>query len=227
MSEYKSHVISSTTSSTVSGAQLGTSIYPGWGTVIGAAVGAIVGSISGRITGRKAVKAKEYERKAKAIKKDREENAVYNQYLSYMRQARIARAQSIQSSVNAGIGSSSLTSGAVAGLASQVAYGTQYTAEDWRLNSLYNEYLRLANKNANKASEINSYFRMMDSLVSAAGSAISAYNSGTSMPQNGGQYDLTDSQTAFQIAANESPNYSSGFAYGTFTTTPGVYTYGE
>ena len=170
-----SSVASGTLSSAGAGASLGTAIYPGIGTAIGAVVGAVVGAVGGSLTGNKAAKAVKYQRMAKAVQKEREENTTYAQYLQYIREARIARAQSVQAAANAGVGLSSLSEGAVANIGSQVAFTTQYAAEDWRLNKLYNRYVELSGKNAANAEKFGAMHSALDSVVSSAGSMMSSF----------------------------------------------------
>lgn len=175
-----SSITSGTLSSAGAGAALGTAIAPGIGTAIGAIVGGVVGAVGGALTGSKASKAKKYARMAAAVKEEREENSAYDQYLQYIRQARIARAQSVQAAANTNVGGSSLFTGAVSGQGSQVAYSTQYSAEDWRLNSLYNTYMRLAQKNSGKAEEFAGIHKAVDTTVAAVASVYGMANAGAS-----------------------------------------------
>lgn len=221
MSASSSSIGSGALSSAGAGASLGTAIMPGWGTVIGAAIGAVVGAVGGAFTGNKTTKAVKYQRMAKAIQAEREENATYAQYLQYIREARVARAQSLQSAVNAGVASSSLSQGAASSIGSQISYTTQYLAEDYRLNKLYNRYMELAGKNATNAETYKGIHSALDTAVSTAAMAYGLY-SGAAVGEN----PLLDPSQARNIALAEVPNGAQGVAYGTFTPNPGVISFG-
>ena len=165
-------------SSAGAGAAMGMAVGGPVGAVVWALIGAAVGSIGGAFTGNKASKAVKYQRMAKAVQAEREENATYAQYLQYIREARIARAQALQSAANAGVAGSSLAQGAVSSIGSQIGYTTQYTAEDWRLNKLYNRYMELAGKNAAKAEEFQGYHQTLNTAVSTIAMAYGMYNTG-------------------------------------------------
>lgn len=145
MSEIFTGALSGAASGAAAGAAAG-----GWG----ALAGAVVGLVGGIFSGSKAKKAKKYAKKAAAVQQEREENAMYNSYLQYIREARISRAQSVQAAANANVGTSSLFTGAVSSMGSQMAYTTAYTAEDYRLAKLYNEYASKAGKSSAQSSNL-------------------------------------------------------------------------
>ena len=161
------------------GASMGMAVGGFPGAVVGAIIGGVVGAIGGVFTGNKASKAVKYQRMAKAIQAEREVNATYAQYLQYIREARVARAQSLQSAANAGVASSSLAQGATSSIGSQIAYTTQFTAEDYRLNKLYNRYMELAGKNAANAENYRGIHSALDTAVSTVAMAYGMYNTGT------------------------------------------------
>lgn len=170
-----SGALSSAATGAATGAAIG-SVVPGIGTAVGAAVGAVVGAVYGGIaggfSGGKAKKAKKYAKMAAAVKREREENAVYDQYLQYIRNVRVARSEALLGAVASNAVGSSASQGGLAGIGSQAAYTIQYTAEDKRLNDLYNTYMRLANKNAKKAEDIMDIKEGVDMGVAAVGAVV-------------------------------------------------------
>lgn len=130
------------------GAAIGTAIAPGIGTVIGAGIGLAVGSTIGAITGGRGAKkkAKKYAKLAQQIQREREENALEDQYLQQIRQARIARSASLAASAAYDLSTSSLTTTALSSIGSQSQYNIQYMAEDERLFDLYSMYMQKAGK---------------------------------------------------------------------------------
>lgn len=125
------------------------------GLLIGAAAGATVGTISGALGGSKKAKSKKYTRMAQAVQLQREQNATQNEYLQQIRQARIARADSMQSAVGAEISTSSLSTSALSSIGSQLGYKLDYLAEDRRLYDLYASYMRSAGKYADQYQTIS------------------------------------------------------------------------
>lgn len=174
-----SGALSSAATGAATGAAIG-SIVPGVGTLVGAvvggAIGAVYGGIAGGFSGGKAKKAKKYAKMAAAVKREREENAIYDQYLQYIRNVRVARSEALLGAVASNAVGSSASQGGLAGIGSQAAYTIQYTAEDKRLNDLYNTYLKLANKNAEKAEDIMKIKEGVDMGVAAAGAVANIYS---------------------------------------------------
>ena len=197
-------------SGAASGAAAGSVAGP-WGAVIGGVIG-LVGGIFG---GSKAKKAKKYAKKAAAVQQEREENALYNSYLQYIREARISRAQSVQAAANANVESSSLLAGAVSSMGSQMAYTTRYTAEDYRLASLYNYYMQKAGKSSAQSSNIMSVTSALTGVIGAVGSLFGGEGGTKENP-------LTTTEGSLSIALAEAPQGAQGIAYGTFTPNPGV-----
>lgn len=116
--------------------------WSGPGALIGAAVGSVVGGIAGSIgLGNK---AKKYAKRARRVQQERERNAQGAQYLSMVREARMARAGSLAASASYGIDTSSLATSALSSIGSQSQYSVQYTANDQRLLELYKKYLKKA-----------------------------------------------------------------------------------
>lgn len=173
-------------SSGATGAAAGAAIGGLPGAVIGGIIGAVYGGITGGFSGGKAKKAKKYAKMAAAVKREREENAIYDQYLQYIRNVRVARSEALLGAVASNAVGSSASQGGLAGIGSQAAYTIQYTAEDKRLNDLYNTYMRLANKNAKKAEDIMDIKEGVDMGVAAIGAAASAYSLATKAPSAGG-----------------------------------------
>lgn len=185
-----SGALSSGATGAVAGAAIGSAILPGVGTVagiiIGGVVGATYGGIAGGFSGGKAKKAKKYAKMAAAVKREREENAVYDQYLQYIRNVRVARSEALLGAVASNAVDSSASQGGLAGIGSQAAYTIQYTAEDQRLNDLYNTYMRLANKNAGKAEDIMKIKEGVDMGVAAVGAAVNIGSLASAKPAAGG-----------------------------------------
>lgn len=184
-----SGALSSAATGAATGAAIG-SVVPGIGTAVGAAVGAVVGAVYGGIaggfSGGKAKKAKKYAKMAAAVKREREENAIYDQYLQYIRNVRVARSEALLGAVASNAVGSSASQGGLAGIGSQAAYTIQYTAEDKRLNDLYNAYLKLANKNAKKAEDIMEIKEGVDMGVAAVGAVANIYSFTTNFSSAGG-----------------------------------------
>lgn len=202
MSESSSAITSGTLSSAGAGAAMGMAVGGPIGALIGAGIGAIVGSVGGALTGNKASKAKKYLRKAQAVKVEREENSAYDNYLQYIREARIARAQTVQAAANRGVGTSSLFGGGVSGISSQVAYTTQYAAEDWRLNQLYNHYMELAQKNAAKAEDFAGYHQALNTAVSTVAMVAGAAGSFSgSTPLKGDFWQANPGASTFDLSS--------------------------
>lgn len=130
------------------GAAIGSAIAPGIGTVIGAGIGLAVGATVGAITGGRGAKkkAKKYAKLAQQIQREREENALEDQYLQQIRQARIARSASLAAALSYDLSTSSLITTALSSVGSQSQYNIQYMAEDERLFDLYSLYMQKAGK---------------------------------------------------------------------------------
>lgn len=130
------------------GAAIGTAIAPGIGTAVGAGIGLFVGATIGSITGGMGAKkkAKKYAKLAQQVQREREQNALEDQYLQQIRQARMARSASLASAATYNLSSSSLTTAALSSIGSQSQYNIQYMAEDERLFELYTMYMQKAGK---------------------------------------------------------------------------------
>lgn len=178
MGGYAGDITTNTLSTAVSWGTAGAAVGGPIGAVIGGVAGAVAGAFSGASFGRKKAKAKRYQRLALEAQKDRQENSAYMEYLQQIRQARMARAKSLQAAVNSGVGSSSLASGALSSISSQLALNTQYTAEDFRLVSEYNKYMRLAQKNVNAVSKAQTGLNMFNTVVGMVGAASLAGSAG-------------------------------------------------
>jgi hypothetical protein len=145
--------------------------------VVGGILGAVWGSVSGVAVGKKKSKARKYQRMAAEVQKEREKNSQYTQYLEQVKSARRARATSLQAAINSGVSSSSLTQAATAMTGSNFAYAYQYTSEDFRLQALYNAFMRRAQKNLNTANKLQTGKSLTDTAV---GLAAAGYNMATS-----------------------------------------------
>lgn len=126
------------------GAVIGAAVGGPIGAGIGMAIGATIGSIAGGFGAKK--KAKKYTKLAQQIQREREGNALEDQYLQQIRQARIARSASLAAAVAYDLSTSSLTTSALSSVGSQSQYNIQYMAEDERLFDLYSMYMQKAGK---------------------------------------------------------------------------------
>lgn len=184
-----SSVVSGIASGAASGAAAGSV-----GGFYGAVIGAVVGAIGGAFGGSKQDKAKKYLKKAAGVQREREENAIYANYLQYIRNARIKRAQTVQAASVSGLGSSSLFQGAVSSLGSQVAYSTRYTAEDYRLALEYSRYLEKAGKQSAQAQDINALTQASTALIGLASKKLQTKNT-----EDTDKYSFWDDKSTFDM----------------------------
>lgn len=111
------------------GAAVG-SVIPGVGTLIGGVVGAVIGGVWGAFGGSFGDKAEKKLKKAKAIQRQREEEAYRQQLLSVLRQGRIQRSSALAAAVAANAIGSSSTVGALSSIGSQIANQVEYMSVD-------------------------------------------------------------------------------------------------
>lgn len=160
------------------GAAIGTAVAPGIGTLIGGAIGAAVGGIGGALgLGNK---AKKYQKKARAVQKEREGNAQAEQYLQMVRQARQYRAGSLAAATYSDIATSSLTTSALSSIGSQSQHNVQFTANDERLITLYNKYMKKAGAYAKAAKTTMTAGQITSTALSLGAAASAASAAGTS-----------------------------------------------
>lgn len=156
------------------GAAIGTAVAPGVGTLIGGAIGAAVGGVASAFGFGN--KAKKYQKKAKAVQKEREGNAQAEQYLQMVRQARQERAGSLAAATYLNLATDSLTTAALSSIGSQSQHNVQFTANDERLITLYNKYMKKAGAYASAAKTTMTAAQITSTAFSlgAAGAAASA-----------------------------------------------------
>lgn len=166
-------------SGAMAGAGIGLAVGGPAGAVAGAFIGAGVGLVTGTVTGlfssNKKKKQKKYARLASQVQSQREENAVYSQYLQDVRTMRISRGQAVAEGVYGGLSTSSLLTSALSSQGSQLGYNIQTLAEDRRLFDLYKSYMQLANKNAEAYQTTVALGNTMNSLYQAAGTVGFSY----------------------------------------------------
>lgn len=154
------------------------SVFGGWG----AAIGGVIGGIGGFFGGSKAKKAKKYMKKANAVQKEREQNAVEAQYLQMLREARMQRAGSLAASTNLGISTSSLSTSALSSIGSQAQYNVQFLGEDRRLFSLYAKYMEKAGQAVDMYKTIFTGLSIAPSLTSNTVKLYNQFSNGQIQP---------------------------------------------
>ena len=195
-------------SGAATGASAGASVGGPVGAIIGGIVGAIGGGILGGLSGSNKAKAKAYQRLAQRVQQQREANKDYNTFLQMIRQQRLARASTLAEAVATGTEMTSKTAGTVSGQQAQTAYGIQYLAEDRRLQSIYESYMRSAGKKA--------------SLAQDAGAALDTFLTiGRAISTVGSLGSSTGTQTTSTLpeGVEISPGATS-YVSGTFTMNP-------
>lgn len=164
----------------ITGASAGFSVGGPVGAIIGGAIGIIGGGILGGRSGSEKAKAKRYQLLAAQVQQQREANKDYNSFLQMIRQQRIARAATLSTSVASGTEMTSKTAGAVSGQQAQTAYSIQYLAEDRRLQTLYDNYMRKAGRAASTAQDYGAGLDAMLAVGQAIGSAYAGRYQGPS-----------------------------------------------
>lgn len=194
------------------GAAIGTFIAPGIGTLVGAAIGSAVGGMAGAIgIGNK---AKKYAKKAKAVQREREMNAQSANYLSMIREARLARAGSLAAATYSNIATSSLTSSALSSIGSQSQYSVQFTANDQRLVQLYNHYMKKAGAAA-KAASTTQTIGQLSSMAFGLGAAGLAASSTAAASANASVGISGVGDTLAVNGSMEAAGLGSGASWGT------------
>lgn len=194
-------------SGAATGAAIG-SIIPGVGTLIGGAIGGVVGGIAGSIGLGK--KGKKKAKQARRIQQLREQNAQDATYLQMIRTARMARSGSLAASTVYGLASSSLATSALSSIGSQSQYSIQYTANDQRLVSLYNRYMKKAGDYAKAAQTTLAAGQLTGLALGTAGAfAGASAAAGSAFESVGGMGPLTAAQSA-QISTAYSEALSQG-----------------
>ena len=142
---------------------------------IGAVVGGIIGGIAGLFGGKKAKKARKYAEKAAKIERQQAQMQAGIQRRDMIRQARIARAQSVAAAASESGGlSSSAPMGAVSSLGSQLTSNLSYF--DWQVG-LGNEaqtYRSKAGKYARQAQAFQTGIQAVSSLAQFGAQSMAA-----------------------------------------------------
>lgn len=192
------------------GALIGTYVFPAVGTMVGAGVGAILGGIAGSLDIGHS--AKSQAKKARRIAMEREQNAQDAAYLQMIRQARIARAGSLAASTNYGISSSSLATSALSSIGSQSQYSVQYTANDQRLLSLYNRYMKKAGDYAKSAQTTLATGQLVGTMFMVGGAFAGASSASSGVASELAKQGIVEGSTA--MATAQSTAYSAALKTG-------------
>ena len=158
-------------SGAMSGAASGAAAGAMVGGPIGAVIGGIIGGVAGLFGGKKAAKARKFAEKAAKVERQQAQLQAGTQRRDMIRQARIARAQTIAAGAaeSGGLQSSSVL-GAASSVNSQLTSNLGYF--DWQVG-LGNEaqnYRAKAGKYARSAQAIQGGISALSSIASVAGS---------------------------------------------------------
>ena len=158
------------------------------GAGIGAAIGGLVGGVGGFMSGGKKKKAAKYAKKARALQRQREDEAYKQNLLSQIRQARISKASMLASTVAAGAEEGSGSEGALSSYGAQTANVVEYLSVDRGRAVQAAYYASRAKKNASTASAIDTTAQGIVNLGASAANAYASYKSAQPTPSDV-QYD--------------------------------------
>lgn len=196
----------------VQGAAAGAAV----GGPVGAVIGAIIGTAWGAFAGSLGDKAEKKMKQAKAIQRERENEAYRQKLLSTLRQGRIQRSSALAAAVAANAMNSSSTTAALSSIGSQIANQVEYMSVDQgriaKIEALTGKAKKLANKSEmhQQAMSATATVVSLGALASSA-SAAGAGAAGTETVAANSAYAVPASQVGTTTIQAMTPEAAASF----------------